>query len=42
LFKGSMSLGQWKEEVDEGQIRVRYSVFSYITILQSDGMRGIS
>lgn len=37
-----MSLGQWKEEVDEGQIRIRYCLFSYITILQSDGMRGIS
>ena len=37
-----MSLEQWKEEVDEDQIRVRYSVFSYIAILQSDGMRGIS
>ena len=42
MFKGSMSLEQWKEEVDEDQIRVRYSVFSYIAILQSDGMRGRS
>lgn len=41
-FKSWRSLGQCKEDVRRGNKRVIHTLFNYMTILQSDGMKGMS